>query len=137
MSMWLFFMPESPFYLVGQGKLREAEESLRRLRSSKQDISIELKKLETAKRSQEKIGSISLATLLTEKRYLKPFVIAMSLMFLQQFGGVNAIMFYTQTIFEKAGSSLDSGMNKNYQTFTSLSTFNIVFTLLLVFLSYF
>ncbi len=111
MSLWLFFMPESPFYLVGQGKLREAEESLRRLRSPKQDISIELKRLETAKRSQEKIGSITLATLLTEKRYLKPFVIAMSLMFLQQFGGVNAIMFYTQTIFEKAGSSLDSGRN--------------------------
>jgi hypothetical protein len=33
----------------------------------------------------------------------------MTLMFLQQFAGVNVIMSYTQTIFEKAGSSLDPG----------------------------
>ena len=116
MAVWLFFVPESPFYLVGRGQLLEAEESLRRLRSSSQDVSIELKRLETAKRSQDNIGSISLSTLLTDKRYLKPFVIAMSLMFLQQFGGVNAIMFYTQTIFEKAGSSLDPGLYKRHYT---------------------
>ena len=58
---------------------------------------------------QDNIGSICIWTLLTEGRYLKPFLIAMALMFFQQFSGVNAIMFYTQTIFEKAGTKLDPG----------------------------
>ena len=59
--------------------------------------------------SKDQVGTISLKTLLMEQRYLKPFVIAMTLMLLQQFSGVNAVMFYTQTIFEKAGSKLDPG----------------------------
>ena len=74
-----------------------------------QDVATELKRLEIAKKCHDNIGSISFSTLLTEAKYLKPFSIAILLMFFQQFCGVNVIMFYTQTIFQKAGSSLDPG----------------------------
>ena len=74
-----------------------------------QDVATELHRLEQAKKNQDSIGSISVSALFSESRYLKPFSIAMTLMFLQQFAGVNVIMCYTQTIFEKAGSSLDPG----------------------------
>ena len=48
--------------------------------------------------------------LLTEGVYLKPFLIATVIMFLQQFCGVNVVVFYAETIFIKAGSSIDPGI---------------------------
>ena len=47
--------------------------------------------------------------LLTEGAYLKPFVVSTILMFLQQFCGVNAVIFYAEIIFIKAGSSIEPG----------------------------
>ena len=53
---------------------------------------------------------ISLRELLTRPVYRRPFLIAMGLMFFQQFNGINAIVFYTQKIFDQTGTSLDPGI---------------------------
>lgn len=74
-----------------------------------QEISRELEALEKANLDQENIGSISFKTLLTDPQYRTPFAIANFLMFMQQFCGINVIIFYSQTIFQKAGSTLDPG----------------------------
>ena len=47
--------------------------------------------------------------LLTEGAYLKPFIVSTIIMFLQQFCGVNAVIFYAKIIFIKAGSSVEPG----------------------------
>jgi hypothetical protein len=39
--------------------------------------------------------------------YLKPFGMAMALMFLQQFSGINAVIFYLQNIFNAAGTEIN------------------------------
>ena len=59
--------------------------------------------------------------LLTEGVYLKPFLIATVIMFLQQFCGVNVVIFYAETIFIKAGSTIDPGMTLY---FSSLNTYD-------------
>lgn len=56
-------------------------------------------------------GSISLKTMLTEEVYWKPLAVVIMLMFFQQFCGINAVLFYTQTIFQDAGSDMDPGMD--------------------------
>lgn len=38
----------------------------------------------------------------------KGFLISISLMFFQQFSGINAVIFFTETIFTSAGSTMDS-----------------------------
>jgi hypothetical protein len=38
MAVLMYFMPESPFYLVSQGKVKEAEKSLQFLRRSDEVI---------------------------------------------------------------------------------------------------
>lgn len=58
----------------------------------------------------ERIGTISLKTLLTVPEYYKPFAIMMTLMFLQQYSGINAILFYLQAIFDKAGTEISTGL---------------------------
>ena len=39
---------------------------------------------------------------------LKPLGISMGIMFFQQFTGINAMIFYTVSIFKSAGTTLDS-----------------------------
>lgn len=39
---------------------------------------------------------------------LKPFGISLAIMFFQQFTGINAVIYYTVSIFESAGSSIEA-----------------------------
>ena len=43
----------------------------------------------------------------TSRHLVKPMLISMSLMFFQQFSGINAIIFYSASIFQEAGSTID------------------------------
>ena len=89
----MFFMPESPYYLVAKGKDAQALKSLQWLRGPENAKDM----LEEVKRefSQQKlIGSVSYLNLLTDAVYLRPFLIVMALMFFQQFSGINAVFFY-------------------------------------------
>ena len=45
MSVWMFFMPESPVFLVAKGKMDKAKESLLFLRGPKFDADSELTKI--------------------------------------------------------------------------------------------
>ena len=89
----MFFMPESPYYLVAKGKDAQALKCLQWLRGSENAKNV----LEEVKREfseQKLIGSVSYVKLLTDAVYLRPFLIVMALMFAQQFSGMNAITFY-------------------------------------------
>ena len=50
------------------------------------------------------------ATELFQPCYLKPLSISIGLMFFQQFSGINAVMFYSVSIFKLSGSSIDSNI---------------------------
>ena len=60
--------------------------------------------------AQDKSGltKAQLAKLLMKGPILKPLSISMALMFFQQFTGINAMVFYTVSIFKSAGSTIDS-----------------------------
>lgn len=45
---------------------------------------------------------------LMKKPVMKPFGISLGIMFFQQFTGVNAMVFDTVSIFQEAGSSIES-----------------------------
>lgn len=38
---------------------------------------------------------------------MKPLLISCAIMFFQQFSGINAVIFYSATIFHEAGSTVD------------------------------
>jgi len=99
-------MPESPVFLIEKGKLREAVKSLKWLRGEDADITVELDMLEQIVAESKQIGNIGFKALLTKRVYLVPFLLSLSLMFFQQFSGVNAVTFYAVQIFEDAGSDI-------------------------------
>ncbi|TSM85951.1 Solute carrier family 2, facilitated glucose transporter member 8 [Bagarius yarrelli] len=99
MLVCMCFMPETPRYLLSQGKRREAEDALRFLRGPDTPVEWECTRIETASRNEE--GCLSLSDL-KDPGVCKPLGVGIMMMLLQQFTGINAIMFYAETIFEQA-----------------------------------
>ncbi|XP_075041794.1 solute carrier family 2, facilitated glucose transporter member 8 [Mixophyes fleayi] len=99
MVMFMSFMPESPRYLINQDRRAEAMAALRFLRGPNVDHEWEYRQIESSGSEEE--SSLRLADFQNPSIY-KPFVIGILLMFFQQATGINAIMFYADTIFEEA-----------------------------------
>uniref|UniRef100_A0A2K5HIM8 Major facilitator superfamily (MFS) profile domain-containing protein n=1 Tax=Colobus angolensis palliatus TaxID=336983 RepID=A0A2K5HIM8_COLAP len=92
MLLFMCAMPETPRFLLTQHRRQEAMAALRFLWGSEQGW------------EDPPIGaeqSFRLA-LLRQPGIYKPFIIGVSLMAFQQLSGVNAVMFYAETIFEEA-----------------------------------
>ncbi|XP_032636694.1 solute carrier family 2, facilitated glucose transporter member 8 isoform X2 [Chelonoidis abingdonii] len=98
MLVFMSFMPETPRFLLKQKKRTEAMAALQFLRGSEVDHEWECRQIETHAEEQHRL---SVAEFKNPSIY-KPFLIGVALMFFQQVTGINAIMFYAETIFEEA-----------------------------------
>ncbi|XP_040819470.1 solute carrier family 2, facilitated glucose transporter member 8 isoform X1 [Ochotona curzoniae] len=93
MLLLMCFMPESPRFLLARHRRQEAMASLQFLWGSEEGCEEPPVEAETQ--------AFRLA-LLQQPSVYKPFVIGVALMAFQQLSGVNAVMFYAETIFEEA-----------------------------------
>ena len=113
MAIATFFVPDSPVYLISKGKENAARKSLKWFRGEEYtgiEKEIAAIKMSVAERNDPK-SKISFGQLFSKAVYLKPFGYSMFLMFMQQFSGINQVVFYLQAIFEKSGSTLDPGLS--------------------------
>ena len=85
-------MPETPYYLITKNKEDQAVKSLQWLRGNK-NVKTEMEDLKRAYKKQTLLGKVSYNHLLRNSVYSKPFLIMTTLMLIQQFSGVNAVMF--------------------------------------------
>lgn len=97
----LFVVPYSPRWLVAKGRSEEARAVLARLDSNQDVVDAELKDIQE---------SIDLAHhQLNEpfycRAYLKPIMLAFMIAFFNQASGINAVLYYAQSIFAMAGAS--------------------------------
>ncbi|ELT97336.1 hypothetical protein CAPTEDRAFT_158645 [Capitella teleta] len=96
-----FKAPETPRFLMGQGRSTEAQRVVSWLRPAGSDISEELHDMEEP--NAEKEEKASLGDLLTRPELLRPLCVSAVIMCLQQLTGINVVMFYTVSIFQSAG----------------------------------
>ncbi|NXF90789.1 GTR6 protein, partial [Eubucco bourcierii] len=94
----LCFMPNSPRFLLSQGKEDEALRSLCWLRGKDTDYAREYEQMKDSVRKQSQ--KVSFAELKDPFIY-KPILIAVGMRFLQQLSGVTCVLVYLQSIFKK------------------------------------
>lgn len=99
------FQPESPLYYLKSSQYEKARMSLQKLRGSHYNVDEELN--EMAQSLQEGEASVTLLHAFQRRACKKSVLISLSLMFFQQFSGINAIIFYTSDIFINAGVKLN------------------------------
>ena len=113
MVLAMFFVPDSPVFLVRKGKMDAAKKSLTWLRGKKysgvEEEIAEIKKAENERNAPE--SKVSLKEIFTQAVYLKPFGISLCLMAFQQLSGINFVVFYMNDIFTAANSSLDPSIS--------------------------
>lgn len=98
----LLFIPESPRWLAKVGRVEDFEASLQVLRGKNADITQEIYEIEDAVEESRAKTGVKFTDLFKEKN-LKPLIVGVGLLCLQQLIGINAILFYASSIFESAG----------------------------------
>ncbi|XP_063608382.1 facilitated trehalose transporter Tret1-like, partial [Penaeus indicus] len=105
----IYFVKESPIFLLAKGRDEEAEKSLQFFRGKNYNIQDEMKVLKNSLEDAQK-NSFSLKDL-KQSYVLKPLFISLLLMFFQQTTGVPAVMFNLTTVFRASGSALSDDMS--------------------------
>nr|XP_023013560.1 facilitated trehalose transporter Tret1-like isoform X1 [Leptinotarsa decemlineata] len=100
------FQPESPIFLLKIGRYNEARSALSKLRGPTYKIDTEINEIEGFLKESTQTA-VSLYETFTQKSVVKALVVTSSLMFFQQFSGVNAVILYTSEIFKSSGVNVD------------------------------
>ena len=118
----IFFIPESPRWLVVKGCDERATKTFRRIYSSQEDADFQMAETRSVLASETK----SSWSMILQPGIRKAVAIGAGIAILGQFMGVNAVLYYGPSIFENAG--LSSGDSLLYQVLVGLV--NVVTTVI-------
>jgi sugar porter (SP) family MFS transporter len=118
--LMLFAIPRSPRWLVKKGRIDDAREVLRL--SGEENYERELEEIVESVDVERSQASERLFS----RKYLFPIFLAVSIGMFNQLSGINAILYYLNDIFARAGFSKVSG---NLQA-VAVGATNLIFTML-------
>uniref|UniRef100_A0A2K5UZ15 Solute carrier family 2, facilitated glucose transporter member 1 n=1 Tax=Macaca fascicularis TaxID=9541 RepID=A0A2K5UZ15_MACFA len=97
------FCPESPrFLLINRNEENRAKSVLKKLRGTA-DVTHDLQEMKEESRQMMREKKVTILELFRSPAYRQPILIAVVLQLSQQLSGINAVFYYSTSIFEKAG----------------------------------
>ncbi|KAM7324417.1 hypothetical protein ACRRTK_016722 [Alexandromys fortis] len=97
------FCPESPrFLLINRNEENRAKSVLKKLRGTA-DVTRDLQEMKEEGRQMMREKKVTILELFRSAAYRQPLLIAVVLQLSQQLSGINAVFYYSTSIFEKAG----------------------------------
>lgn len=122
-GLFLFTVPESPRWLVKNGRGKEAQAVLASV--THDDVQQEVKDI------KESLESGVTGEKLFQRKYLHPIIFAFLIATFNQLSGINAILYYAPRIFETAGIFRDSAMMQSILIGITNLTFTMIGMLLI------
>lgn len=104
--MW---MPETPYYYVMKNRIQMAEQSLKYFRGDEYNFNDELIEIQIENELMAR-NRISFFKAVRRPATKRGLMISLSLVLFAQFAGINAVIFYTGFIFEKAQTGIESSI---------------------------
>jgi len=101
------FLPESPRWLVKEGRVEKAGQVLNRIFRNGADQELESIQDAVAKESATQKRFVDVL----QKKYRKPLIIAMLLAAFAQFSGINVVFYYGTSMLESAGLKADGALS--------------------------
>jgi len=115
-AIFLFFgmlrMPESPRWLVEQGRLEDALKVLETVRS-KSRAKAEFEQVEIVANEEKEEGKVGLGALLSNKWLIRIVAVGAGLSMIQQLTGINSIMYFGSRVLEQAGMTPEQAVLAN------------------------
>lgn len=95
--------------LCDTDRVEDARSALQWLRGSFNDVEFELEAIQANFEMSSQTRSSVMDVF--SRRYVRPFLLSMGLMLIQQLSGINAVIFYTVDIFEMSGSTISGHLS--------------------------
>lgn len=107
----MMMIPETPRWLVSRNRPQDARDALQWLRGNEADVDEEFNNIMKSYSDAEQNATGSVFRELFKREHSKAILISLGLMFFQQMSGINAVIFYTVSIFKDAGSTIDENLS--------------------------
>ena len=105
MLFCVFTIPKTPRWLMLKGREKEAEEVLFKTRETESEVNKELAAIRESLKQEEGVKKTSAIAMLGKSYFAKIIMLGILLQLLQQFSGINCVIYYSTIIFQKAGFS--------------------------------
>jgi len=101
----IFFLPESPRWLLAHGRTERASVVLASFRASEAEVLAEMEEMQRAVAEEQanEQGRNLYKELLTVPHLRRALVVGVGLQIIQQLAGINTVMYYTPTILQASG----------------------------------